>query len=88
MADEDVLQDAPHRRVVRLGDTVRRPTHPWTPAVHALLGHLEQVGFPYSPRLLGTDEEGREVLTYLDGESGPEGWVKVAGWSCSPLPMA
>ncbi|GLY80483.1 hypothetical protein Airi01_087500 [Actinoallomurus iriomotensis] len=44
MADEDVLQDAPHRRVVRLGDTVRRPTHPWTPAVHALLGHLEQVG--------------------------------------------
>ncbi|GLY86627.1 aminoglycoside phosphotransferase family protein [Actinoallomurus iriomotensis] len=77
MADEDVLQDAPHRRVVRLGDTVRRPTHPWTPAVHALLGHLEQVGFPYSPRLLGIDEEGREVLTYLDGESGPDGWVKV-----------
>lgn len=79
MADEDVLQDAPHRRVVRLGDTVRRPTHPWTPAVHALLGYLEQVGFPYSPRLLGIDQEGREVLTYLDGASGPDGWVKVVG---------
>ncbi|GAA4301232.1 aminoglycoside phosphotransferase family protein [Actinomadura luteofluorescens] len=78
MTDEDVLQDAPHRRVVRVGDTVRRPTHPWTPAVHALLGHLEQVGFPYSQRLLGMDQEGRAVLTYLDGESGPRGWAKVA----------
>jgi Phosphotransferase enzyme family len=77
MADEDVLQDAPHRRVVRVGDTVRRPTHPWTPAVHALLGHLEQAGFPYSPRVLGMDQEGREVLTYLDGESGTHGWAKV-----------
>ena len=28
MADEDVLKDAPYRRVVRVGDTVRRPTHP------------------------------------------------------------
>jgi hypothetical protein len=79
MADEDVLQDAPHRRVVRLGDTVRRPTHPWTPAVHALLEHLEEAGFPYSPRVLGVDEQGREVLTYLDGESGPHGWGKVVG---------
>ena len=25
---------------VRVGDTVRRPVGPWTPAVHALLGHL------------------------------------------------
>ena len=24
--------------VVRIGDTVRRPAGPWTPAVHALLG--------------------------------------------------
>ena len=77
MVDEVVLQDTPHRRVVRLGDTVRRPVHPWTPAVHALLRHLEEVGFPYSPRVLGIDEEGREVLAYLDGESGPEGWAKV-----------
>lgn len=79
VADEDVLQDAPHRRVIRLGDTVRRPTHPWTPAVHALLGYLEEVGFPHSPRVLGIDGHGREVLTYLDGESGPQGWGKVVG---------
>src|SRR5512139_3875114 len=77
VADEDVLQAGPHRRVVRVGDTVRRPTYPWTPAVHALLGYLEQVGFPYSPRVLGTDEEGREVLTYLGGESGPHAWAEI-----------
>ncbi|MFF4411642.1 aminoglycoside phosphotransferase family protein [Streptosporangium sp. NPDC001559] len=77
MADEEILQDSAHRRVVRLGDTVRRPTHPWTPAVHALLRFLEEAGFPYSPRVLGIDQEGREILTYLDGESGPRSWAKV-----------
>ncbi|RAY14913.1 aminoglycoside phosphotransferase family protein [Actinomadura craniellae] len=29
--------------------------------------------------MLGIDEEGREILTYLDGESGPEGWARVVG---------
>jgi Phosphotransferase enzyme family len=79
MPDEHVLQDAPHRRVVRVGDTVRRPAHAWTPAVHALLRHLEEAGFPYSPRVVGIDEHGREVLTYIEGESGPQGWAKVVG---------
>jgi hypothetical protein len=79
MPDEHVLQDTPHRRVVRVGDTVRRPVQPWTPAVHALLGYLEEAGFPYAPRVLGTDEEGREVLAYLEGEAGPHGWSEVVG---------
>ncbi|MGP3936652.1 aminoglycoside phosphotransferase family protein [Nonomuraea sp. KM88] len=79
MAEEIVLQDTPHRRVVRVGDTVRRPVQPWTPAVHALLRHLEDAGFPYAPRVLGIDEQGREVLTYLEGESGPRSWAKVVG---------
>ncbi|MEU1623085.1 aminoglycoside phosphotransferase family protein [Streptomyces sp. NPDC005722] len=77
MANEDVLQDQPHRKVVRVGDTVRRPAQSWTPTVHALLRHLESVGFPYAPRPLGFDEQGREVLTFIHGESGPQGWAKV-----------
>jgi hypothetical protein len=77
VAGDDVLQDQPHRQVVRIGDTVRRPTQPWSPAVHALLRYLEAVGFRYAPRVLGFDEEGREVLTYLEGESGPQSWAKV-----------
>jgi hypothetical protein len=53
--------------VVRVGDTVRRPAGPWTPAVHALLDHLHAVGFRGAPRPLGLDDRGREVLTYVPG---------------------
>lgn len=52
---------------VRIGATVRRPTGPWTPAVHALLAYLCQAGLSDVPRVLGTDERGREVLTWLPG---------------------
>ncbi|WP_163508803.1 phosphotransferase [Fodinicola acaciae] len=54
---------------VRIGDTVRRPIGPWTPSVHALLAHLEDKDFPGAPRVRGIDAEGREVLTFLDGET-------------------
>jgi phosphotransferase family enzyme len=53
--------------VVRVGDTVRRPAGPWTPAVHALLAHLHNVGFTAAPRPLGFDDQGREVLTFARG---------------------
>ena len=52
-----------------MGDTVRRPVGEWTPAVHALLRHLESVGFDSAPRALGIDEKGREVLSYCEGVS-------------------
>ncbi len=54
-------------QVVRVKDTVRRPLREYSPAVHELLHHLESVGFEGAPRLLGIDEQGREVLTYIDG---------------------
>ncbi|BCJ47441.1 hypothetical protein GCM10010168_17990 [Actinoplanes ianthinogenes] len=79
MTDAQVLQDDPHRRVVRVGDTVRRPVHPWSPTIHEVLRHLEAVGFPYAPRVLGIDTDGREVLTYIAGESGGAAWSKVVG---------
>lgn len=53
--------------VVRVGDTVRRPVGPQTPAVEALLRHLERKGFDGAPRHLGYDDRGREVLTYVPG---------------------
>lgn len=74
--ESHVLKDDAERKVVREGDTVRRPTYPWTPAVHSLLQHLEDVGFPYAPRLLGTDN-GHEILTFIEGESGLHSWAKV-----------
>ena len=60
--------------VVRVGDTVHRSTGPWTPAVHALLRHLEAKGFDSAPRVLGFDDQGREVLTYIEGEAGAHPW--------------
>ena len=56
--------------VYRRGGEVIRETGPWQPAVHALLRHLEEVGFPAAPRLVGSglDEDGREILTYIGGE--------------------
>jgi Ser/Thr protein kinase RdoA (MazF antagonist) len=55
--------------VVRVGDTVRRPVRPHTPAVHGLLRHLERSGFDGAPRVLGIDGQGREILSWLPGET-------------------
>ncbi len=51
---------------VRVGDTVRRLAGPWTPAVHALLRYLHGK-ISGIPEVLGFDDQGREVLTYLPG---------------------
>jgi hypothetical protein len=53
--------------VLRIGDTVRRPQRATTAATRALLDHLADVGFPGAPRFLGLDEQGREVLSFVDG---------------------
>jgi Phosphotransferase enzyme family len=53
--------------VVRVGDTVRRPAGPWTPAVHALLTHIRAAGFDGAPEPLGLDGKGREVLRFIPG---------------------
>ncbi|HYZ79697.1 MAG TPA: phosphotransferase [Solirubrobacteraceae bacterium] len=53
----------------RVGDTVRRPLRPTSPATKALLDHLERVGFDGAPRYLGVDDRGREVLSYIPGQA-------------------
>jgi aminoglycoside phosphotransferase (APT) family kinase protein len=77
MDDHEMLQDKPHRTVVRVGDTVRRPLQPWSSSVHELLRYLEGIGYPHSPRFLGINADGREVVSFIDGESGGAGWAKV-----------
>jgi Phosphotransferase enzyme family len=64
--------------VVRVGDTVRRPLNANSPFVHALLRHLEAVGFTGAPRFLGIDTAGREVLSFIEGEVAgrpPPPWI-------------
>jgi hypothetical protein len=66
---ETVLEGGDVNVVVRVGDTVRRPTGEWSPAVHALLRHYEAVGFAGAPGFLGIDEEGREILSFVEGHA-------------------
>jgi hypothetical protein len=55
--------------VSRVGDTVRRPLRPESGATHALLDHLERMGFAGAPRYLGVDERDREILSYIPGHA-------------------
>jgi len=54
---------------VRVGDEVRRPPQLWTATVHSVLRHLEDVGFDGAPRARGFDDQGRERLTFLPGQT-------------------
>jgi hypothetical protein len=65
--DETPLAGSRLNRVVRIGDTVHRPAGPWTPAVHALLAHLQARGYTLGPRPLGYDRDGREIVSYIPG---------------------
>ena len=58
----------PPRVRVRTGDTVHRTSYAWSPAVLDLLQHVEREGFEGAPRALGFDDQGREVLTFINGE--------------------
>jgi hypothetical protein len=49
-------------------DGVHRTQGPWSPTVHALLCHLEAAGFDGAPRFVGIDSQGREVLSFIEGE--------------------
>ena len=51
--------------VIRKGDTVRRAPAARAAFVHDLLRALDE--WPGSPRFLGIDDEGREVLSFIDG---------------------
>jgi Ser/Thr protein kinase RdoA (MazF antagonist) len=69
--DDLILLEGGGRNVVRRrGNVVIRDARPWTPAVHSLLRHLEEAGFAGAPRLAGSglDPDGRETLTFIEGE--------------------
>jgi hypothetical protein len=67
---EHILPGGNVTGAVRIGETVHRQTNPWSPAVHGLLLHLQSHGFQGSPRFLGLDDQGREILSYIQGEIG------------------
>ena len=58
----------------RWGGTVRRPRSPFSQGTHAVLAHLDRVGFSGTPRVLAV-EAGTEVLSWIPGRA-----------ACNPLP--
>ncbi len=57
--------------IVRVGDTVRRPPKCNAAFVHELLLFLEDQGCSFAPRFLGIDEQGRDMLSYMEGHTLP-----------------
>ncbi|HEY3961829.1 MAG TPA: phosphotransferase [Gaiellaceae bacterium] len=70
MADETPLGGgASGLGVVRVGDTVRRPPRLVTTTMREVLQHLERVGFNEAPCWLGVDDQGRDILTWIEGDT-------------------
>ncbi|WP_239514304.1 phosphotransferase [Streptosporangium sp. 'caverna'] len=68
---EQVLRGGQVTGAVRVGDTVRRPAgrgfYGDPEFVRDLLLFLERTGWAGAPRFLGSDRQGRQILTFLDG---------------------
>jgi hypothetical protein len=57
------------REVVRVGDTVHRARDTGSGFAAQVLAYLESAGYPYAPRYLGVDDDGRDILSYIPGQT-------------------
>ena len=64
---EEALGGGYVNTVVRVGNTVRRQVREPRAFVRRLLGVLEDARWAGAPRFLGVDEQGREILSWVDG---------------------
>ncbi len=64
----EFLQGGRANQSARAGNMIHRPAGAWSKAVHALLDYLQTAGFLAAPRALGFDDNGNEILTFLEGE--------------------
>src|SRR5580704_11632460 len=68
MSMEQLPQGHSGRQAFRSERGVHRTQVPWSATVQAFLCHLEGVGFQGAPRVIGTDGENREILSFIEGE--------------------
>lgn len=73
---EVILADTGVTHVVKIGDTVRRPVRDFTESVQSYLAHIRAKGFTQCPEPLGVDYQGREVLSFVEGEIPVEPFPK------------
>jgi hypothetical protein len=69
MTEEALAGGKTTANVVRIDDTVHRSANERSAFIAELLTYLDSISFPYAPRYLGTDDQGRDVLTYIDGQT-------------------
>jgi len=69
---EEIILGGTMNHVVKTGDTVRRKVK-GHPLLHSYLQFLEKAGMVGTPRFLGIDEQGREILSYVLGETAESG---------------
>ncbi len=81
MPDEPEVLSGFLSTVVRRGDVLERPLRPWTPAVQALLGHIDRVRPGLAPRPLGYDTARRvERVEFVEGDVAGGGTIPAYVW--------
>lgn len=55
-------------QIFRSKNRVYRPSGEWSETVHLLLSHIAENGFDSAPKPFGFDEQGNEVLSFVEGE--------------------
>ena len=68
MSSGGVFLGGTMNRVIKIGEVVHRQVK-GHPMLHTYLQYLEKEGMPGVPRFLGIDEQKREMLTYVPGDT-------------------
>ena len=66
--DEQPLSGGNMGGAVRVGATVRKPRQPQSATIQRLLRHVRAQGVTWVPEPLGTDEQRRDVWSFIAGE--------------------
>ena len=69
--EKQILSGGREGKIVREADRVLRPGNAWTPYVHAFLKYLRENGVDNIPVPYGIREDGREVVSFVEGEVCP-----------------
>lgn len=66
--DKQILSGGREGKILRETDCVVRPGKVWTPYVQDFLRYLHEAGFTCVPRPYGIREDGRELVSFVEGE--------------------
>lgn len=66
---EQVLSGGQNTVTIR-NELVTRPTHPWSQGTRLLLDHCRSAGLAFVPAYKGTDNNGNQLLEYIEGTVG------------------